>query len=124
MRERGGGARRAGLAMTLASDTDGGAVEEADGEVNLAAQLRAEMEAEDEEEDDYVEEDDATKEMLDNIETRLHVRQKLLFSCLRLLSSLLSYTISSSATRADRSTCMRASFPSTHNSPIGCQCSR
>lgn len=65
MRRRGANTRPS--AVMLSSDD-----REGYDEPSVAAQLRAEMEADDEE-DDYVEENDATKEKLDNIQTRLQV---------------------------------------------------
>ena len=58
----------------LVSSNDGG------DESSIAAQLRADMDAEDEE-DNYVEESDATKEKLDNIQNRLQVSSGLIHFC-------------------------------------------
>eukprot|EP01043_Picozoa_sp_COSAG02_P117998 COSAG02_NODE_54566_length_295_cov_1.000000_1_plen_98_part_11 len=46
---------------------------EGDEAASIAAQVRAEMEDEEDEDDYYVEENAATKEKLDNIQTRLQV---------------------------------------------------
>jgi hypothetical protein len=67
MQGRGVGTRRSAV---MASSND----HEGDEAASIAAQLRAEMDAEDDEDDYYVEENDATREKLDNIQTRLQVR--------------------------------------------------